>query len=70
MTFNFFLVLLTVAALVVGWILHMIFDETPDGPSYWETVFFPRRHHPPPRYRWPFIIVFLIIGGIGAYYLP
>jgi hypothetical protein len=70
MTFGFFLFLLTLAALFVGWILHMIFDETPDGPSYWETVLFPGRHHPPPSYRWPFVIVFLIIGGIGAWYLP
>ncbi|MCX7287365.1 MAG: hypothetical protein NTW20_07330 [Rhodobacterales bacterium] len=70
MTFNLFLVLFTLAALVVGWVMHKVFDETDDGPAYWETVLFPGRHHPPPSYRWPFVIVFLIIGGIGAYTLP
>lgn len=68
MTFEFFLVLLTVAGLVVGWVMHVFFDQTEDGPSYWQTVLFPGRY-PPPRYRWSFVAVFLLIGGIGAYFL-
>lgn len=68
MTFNAFLVLLTLGALVVGWVLHELLDRTDDGPSYWQTLIYPGRY-PKPSYHWPFIIVFLVIGGIGAIYL-
>jgi hypothetical protein len=69
LSFNLFLILLTLAGLVAGWVMHMIFDETEDGPSYWQTLIYPGRY-PPGRYRWTFVLVFLAIGGIGAWYLP
>ena len=69
MSFELFLILLTLAGLIIGWVMHIAFDETDSGPGFWETVLFPGRH-PPPSYRWPFAILFLLIGSIGAWYLP
>lgn len=69
MTFELFLILLTLAGLIIGWVLHMVFDETEGGPTYLETLIYPARY-PAPSYRWPFIVVFLIVGGVGAWYLP
>jgi hypothetical protein len=66
MSFEVYILLLTVVALVIRWLLFTLYEATDDGPSFLAFMFDTRRY-PQDRFRLPMLVLMFGAGLIGFY---